>query len=109
MSDQNSDWDHDDDSGLAVDEAKPKLKPPKRYKVILLNDDYTPMEFVVQILARFFSMDQEKATQIMLMVHTKGKAICGEFSYQIAETKVEQVNDYSRQHQHPLMCSMEES
>ncbi len=106
MSDHKSDWDYDD--GLAVDEAKPKLKPPKRYKVILLNDDYTPMEFVVQILSRFFSMDQEKATQIMLMVHTKGKAVCGEFSYQIAETKVEQVNDYSRQHQHPLLCTMEE-
>ena len=106
MSDHKSDWDYDD--GLAVDEAKPKLKPPKRYKVILLNDDYTPMEFVVQILSRFFSMDQEKATQIMLMVHTKGKAVCGEFSYQIAETKVEQVNDYSREHQHPLLCTMEE-
>lgn len=107
MSDHKSDWDYED--GLAVDEAKPKLKPPKRYKVILLNDDYTPMEFVVQILSKFFSMDQEKATQIMLMVHTKGKAICGEFSYQIAETKVEQVNDYSRQHQHPLLCTMEEA
>ena len=109
MSDHDSDWDNDLDDGLAVQDAKPKLKPPKRYKVILLNDDYTPMEFVVQILASFFSMDQEQATQIMLMVHTKGKAICGEFSYQIAETKVEQVNDYSRQHQHPLMCSMEEA
>ncbi|HEY9201162.1 MAG TPA: ATP-dependent Clp protease adapter ClpS [Gammaproteobacteria bacterium] len=107
MSDHNSEWDHDD--GLAVDEAKPKLKPPRKYKVILLNDDYTPMEFVVQILAKFFSMDQEKATQIMLMVHTKGQAVCGEYSYQIAETKVEQVNDYSRQHQHPLLCTMEEA
>jgi ATP-dependent Clp protease adaptor protein ClpS len=107
MSDHNSEWDHDD--GLAVDEAKPKLKPPRKYKVILLNDDYTPMEFVVQILARFFGMDQEKATQIMLMVHTKGQAVCGEYSYQIAETKVEQVNDYSRQHQHPLLCTMEEA
>ncbi len=107
MSDHQSDW--DDDSGLAVDEARPRLKPPKRYKVILLNDDYTPMEFVVQILCKFFAMDQEKATQIMLMVHTKGKAVCGEFSYQIAETKVEQVNDYSRQHQHPLLCTMEEA
>ena len=106
MSDHNSEWDHDD--GLAVEEAKPKLKPPRKYKVVLLNDDYTPMEFVVQILAKFFSMDQEKATQIMLMVHTKGKAVCGEFSYQIAETKVELVNDYSRQHQHPLLCTMEE-
>lgn len=107
MSDHNSEWDHDD--GLAVDEAKPELKPPRKYKVILLNDDYTPMEFVVQILARFFGMDQEKATQIMLMVHTKGQAICGEYSYQIAETKVEQVNDYARQHQHPLLCTMEEA
>lgn len=107
MSDHSSEWDHDD--GLAVDEARPKLKPPRKYKVILMNDDYTPMEFVVQILAKFFSMDQEKATQIMLMVHTKGKAVCGEFSYQIAETKVEQVNDYSRQHQHPLLCTMEEA
>jgi ATP-dependent Clp protease adaptor protein ClpS len=107
MSDHNSEWDHDD--GLAVDEAKPKLKPPRKYKVILLNDDYTPMEFVVQILAKFFGMDQEKATQIMLMVHTKGQAVCGEYSYQIAETKVEQVNDYSRQHQHPLLCTMEEA
>lgn len=107
MSDHNSEWDHDD--GLAVDEAKPKLKPPRKYKVILLNDDYTPMEFVVQILAKFFGMDQEKATQIMLMVHTKGQAVCGEYSYQIAETKVEQVNDFSRQHQHPLLCTMEEA
>ncbi len=107
MSDHESDWDSDD--GLAVQEAKPKLKPPKKYKVVLLNDDYTPMEFVVQILSKFFKMNQEQATQIMLLVHTKGEAVCGEFSYQIAETKVEQVNDYSRQHQHPLMCTMEEA
>jgi len=107
MSDHNSDWDHEDD--LAVDEARPKLKPPRKYKVVLLNDDYTPMEFVVQILTQFFGMNQEKATQVMLMVHTKGHAVCGEFSYQIAETKVEQVNDYSRQHQHPLLCTMEEA
>ncbi len=107
MSDHESDWDSED--GLAVQEAKPKLKPPKKYKVVLLNDDYTPMEFVVQILSKFFKMNQEQATQIMLQVHTKGEAVCGEFSYQIAETKVEQVNDYSRQHQHPLMCTMEEA
>ena len=105
MSDQQSDW---EDGGLAVEESKPKLKPPKKYKVILMNDDFTPMEFVVQILSTFFSMDQEQATQVMLMVHTKGRAVCGEFSYQIAETKVEQVNNYSRQHQHPLLCTMEE-
>ena len=107
--DTGDEWEHDYDGGLAVQEEKAKLKPPKQYKVIVINDDYTPMEFVVQILSKFFSMDQEKATQIMLMVHTKGKAICGEFSYQIAETKVEQVNDYSRQHQHPLLCTMEEA
>jgi ATP-dependent Clp protease adaptor protein ClpS len=106
MSDQQSDWDHE--GGLAVEEAKPKLKPPKKYKVVLMNDDFTPMEFVVQILTSFFAMDQEQATQVMLMVHTKGKGVCGEFSYQIAETKVEQVNNYSREHQHPLLCTMEE-
>jgi ATP-dependent Clp protease adaptor protein ClpS len=106
MSDQQSDWNHDD--GLAVEEAKPKLKKPKKYKVVLLNDDYTPMEFVVQVLTKFFGMNQELATKVMLTVHTKGKAICGEYSYEIAETKVELVNDYSRQHQHPLLCTMEE-
>ena len=106
MSDHQQDYDHE--GGLAVEEAKPELKPPKKYKVILMNDDFTPMEFVVQILNSFFGMDQEQATQIMLLVHTKGKAVCGEFSYQIAETKVEQVNNYSRQHQHPLLCTMEE-
>jgi len=106
MSDQQSGW--DDEGSLAVEEAKPKLKPPKKYKVVLMNDDFTPMEFVVQILTSFFAMNQEQATQVMLMVHTKGKGICGEFSYQIAETKVEQVNNYSREHQHPLLCTMEE-
>jgi len=106
MSDQQSDWDHE--GSLAVEEAKPKLKPPKKYKVVLLNDDYTPMEFVVQILTSFFGMNQEQATKIMLTVHTKGKAICGEYDYEIAETKVEQVNNYSRKHQHPLLCTMEE-
>jgi len=98
----------EDDDGLAVEEARPELKPPRRYRVVLLNDDYTPMEFVVQILTGFFGMNQEQATQVMLLVHTKGQAVCGEFSFQIAETKVEQVNDYSRQHQHPLLCTMEE-
>ncbi|MDH5765276.1 MAG: ATP-dependent Clp protease adapter ClpS [Gammaproteobacteria bacterium] len=106
MSDQQSDLNHDGD--LAVEEATPKLKPPRKYKVVLLNDDYTPMEFVVQILTSFFGMNQERATKVMLTVHTRGKAICGEYSYEIAETKVEQVNDYSRQHQHPLLCTMED-
>lgn len=100
---------HITDDGLAVEEAKPKLKRPPLYKVILLNDDFTPMEFVVQILEKFFSMSREKATQIMLHVHTRGKGVCGVFTHEIAETKVAQVNEYSRRHQHPLLCTMEEA
>ena len=106
MSDKEIDIGHDD--GLALQEAKPKLKPPKRYKVVLMNDDFTPMEFVIQVLQSFFRLDRESAVQIMMSVHTKGKGICGVFSKDIAETKVVQVNEYSRQNQHPLMCSMEE-
>jgi len=103
------DWDHDYDGGLTVEEEKPKLKPPKQYKVIVNNDDYTPMEFVVQVLMMFFAMDNAKATRVMMSVHTKGKGICGTFSHEIAETKVDQVNEYSRMNQHPLMCTMEEA
>lgn len=107
------DWDHgqndDWDGGLTVEEEKPKLKPPKQYKVIVNNDDYTPMEFVVQVLMMFFAMDNAKATRVMMSVHTKGKGICGTFSHEIAETKVDQVNEYSRMNQHPLMCTMEEA
>ncbi|OOZ36479.1 ATP-dependent Clp protease adapter ClpS [Solemya velesiana gill symbiont] len=95
--------------GLAVQEAKPKLKRPPMYKVILLNDDYTPMEFVVKVLESFFSMDREKATQIMLHVHTRGVGVCGVYTKDIAETKVSQVNDFARSNQHPLLCSMEEA
>ena len=102
------DWDHDYDGGLAVEEEKPKLKPPKQYKVFVVNDDYTPMDFVVQVMIMFFSMDEAKATRVMMSVHTKGKGICGIFSHEIAETKVDQVNEYSRLNQHPLMCTMEE-
>lgn len=98
-----------DEGGLAVQEAKPKLKPPPLYKVILLNDDYTPMEFVVQVLETFFAMNREKATQIMLHVHTRGKGVCGVYTREIAETKVVQVNDFSRRHQHPLLCTLEEA
>ena len=93
--------------GLVLQEAKPKLKRPPMYKVILLNDDYTPMEFVVHILEVFFGMDRERATRIMLNVHTQGKGICGLFTRDIAETKVSQVNDYSRQNEHPLLCTLE--
>jgi len=98
-----------DDQGLSVLEAKPKIKRPPLYKVVLLNDDYTPMEFVVILLEKFFSMNREQATQVMLHIHTKGKGVCGVFSREVAETKVAQVNDYSRQNQHPLLCAMEEA
>lgn len=97
------------ESGLTVQEARPKLKRPPLYKVLLLNDDYTPMEFVVLVLEVFFGMNREKATQVMLHVHTRGVGVCGVFTKDIAETKVAQVNDYSRSNQHPLMCTMEEA
>jgi ATP-dependent Clp protease adaptor protein ClpS len=108
------DWDQyqgDDgyDDGLAVEEEKPKLKPPRQYKVVVMNDDYTPMEFVVQVLMTFFAMDNAKATRVMMSVHTKGKGICGTFSHDIAETKVDQVNEFSRINNHPLLCTMEEA
>ena len=77
--------------------------------MLLLNDDYTPMEFVVQVLERFFRMDRVRATQVMLHVHTRGMGVCGVFARDVAETKVVQVNDYSRSHQHPLLCTMEEA
>ncbi len=97
----------DQGQGLLVEKARPKLKPPKMYKVVLLNDDYTPMEFVVLVLEYFFSMNREKATQIMLHVHTRGKGVCGVYTHDIAETKVAQVNEFSQSHKHPLLCSME--
>ena len=96
-----------DDGGVALQEAPPKLKKPPMYKVVLLNDDYTPMEFVVQVLEQFFALSRTKATQVMLEVHTKGKGVCGIFTSEIAETKVSQVNEFARQNQHPLLCSME--
>ena len=98
---------HDD--GLAVQEARPKLKKPPMYQVVLLNDDYTPMEFVVLVLERFFSKDRSQATRIMLHVHTKGKGMCGTFVREIAETKVAIVNDYARSNNHPLLCTMEKT
>ena len=100
---------HRGDDGLALEEAKPKLKEPSMYRVFLLNDDYTPMEFVVTLLEKLFGMDREKATRIMLLVHSQGKGICGVYTYEIAETKVAQVNEYAQRHQHPLMCSMEQA
>jgi ATP-dependent Clp protease adaptor protein ClpS len=97
----------DVEGGLAVLPAKPKLKRPPMYKVVLLNDDYTPMDFVVEILETFFSMSREKATHIMLTVHVHGKAVCGIYTRDIAETKAAQVNQYSRENQHPLLCEIE--
>jgi ATP-dependent Clp protease adaptor protein ClpS len=94
---------------LATEEARPKLKRPPLFKVVLINDDYTPMEFVVHVLESFFLMNREKATRIMLHVHTRGKGVCGLFTRDIAETKVAQVNEYSRANQHPLLCAMEEA
>ena len=87
----------------------PKLKQPSRYRVVLINDDYTPMGFVVEVLESIFSMERNRATRVMLEVHTKGKGICGVFTYEIAETKVAQVMGIAQQQQHPLLCTMEES
>jgi ATP-dependent Clp protease adaptor protein ClpS len=92
---------------LAPEELKLKLKPPSLYRVVLLNDDYTPMEFVVDVLRKFFGMDVETATRVMLKVHTEGKGICGVFPREIAETKAVQVNDYARESEHPLLCDIE--
>lgn len=101
---------HDDDGqDLALEESKPRLKRPSLYRVILLNDDYTPMEFVVQVLEKVFGLDRNTATRIMLEVHTKGKGVCGVYIYEIAETKVAQVTGLAQQHQHPLLCTMEEA
>ena len=92
-----------------VTKTRPKIKRPSLYRVLLLNDDYTPMEFVVDVLERIFAMDRTTATRVMLEVHTKGKGVCGVFTFEIAETKVAQVTTYARQHQHPLLCTMEEA
>ncbi len=96
-------------TSLVVEEATPKLKKPPLFQVVLLNDDYTPMAFGVDVLQRIFGMDRSKATRVMLEVHTKGKGVCGVYTFEIAETKVAQVTAYARQHQHPLLCTMEEA
>jgi len=94
----------------AIDDAlKDKLQEPPRYNVLLLNDDYTPMDFVIEVLNKFFNMDSDKATEIMLTVHYKGKALCGTYSAEIAETKVDQVSRFALEHQHPLKCTMEQA
>ena len=92
-----------------IEALRSKLQPPKMYRVLLLNDDFTPMDFVITVLQRFFSLDNEQATRIMLKVHNEGRAACGVFSRDVAATKVEQVSAFARQHQHPLACLMEEN
>ncbi|PSW21097.1 ATP-dependent Clp protease adapter ClpS [Photobacterium sanctipauli] len=92
-----------------LEEEDVQVKPPSMYKVILNNDDYTPMDFVIEVLQKFFSMDLEKSTQLMLTVHYEGKAVCGTFTAEVAETKVAQVMMYAREHEHPLLCTMEKA
>lgn len=94
---------------VAAQEAEPEVKRPPLFKVVIVNDDYTPMEFVVEVLQTIFRIDRNKAVQIMLYVHTRGKGVAGIFTYEIAETKAAQVNEYARQHQHPLLCTLEEA
>ena len=111
--------DDDDDAGIGIREGqgqvgiatrtRAKPKKPSQYKVLMLNDDYTPMEFVVMVLKRFFRMDLEQATRVMLHVHQKGVGVCGVFPYEVAETKVNQVMDFARQNQHPLQCTLEKA
>ena len=106
LSDDDKNAVYDPSTGVII-ESKPKTKKPSMYKVLMLNDDYTPMEFVVHVLERFFGKKREEATQIMLHVHRRGVGVCGVYTYEVAETKVTQVVDYARQHQHPLQCTLE--
>ena|SRR5699024_4868490 len=109
MSEKKQHYDPGSGDGLALEEAKSKVGKPPLYKVVVLNDDYTPMEFVVEVLQRFFSLSRDRATSIMLHVHTRGRGVAGVFTYEIAETKVVMVNDYAREHGHPLQCALEET
>ncbi len=96
-------------TGLVVEEAPPKLKKPRQFKVVMLNDDYTPMEFVVLVLEQLFHLSNDQAVEVMLAVHQKGKGVCGVYSREIAETKVAQALDLARRKEHPLQCTMEEA
>ncbi len=107
MSEQHIDY--DDDDTLLLESTKSKLSKPPMYRVIILNDDYTPMEFVVHVLEAIFGHNREDATRIMLNVHKSGKGVCGIFTRDIAETKITQVNSYSRENKHPLLCDIEEN
>lgn len=109
MSDQEKHSGNQGSDGLALQESRPEVRKPPLYKVVILNDDYTPMEFVVDVLQRFFDLSRDKATSIMLHVHTRGRGVAGIYTYEIAETKVVMVNDYAREHQHPLQSTLEET
>jgi len=106
--DQDDTGDNDPNIGVAT-RTRTRTKKPSLYKVLMLNDDYTPMEFVVHVLQHFFRMDMEEATRVMLHVHQRGVGVCGIFSYEVAETKVNQVMDFARQNQHPLQCTLEKA
>ena len=106
MSDNERNGRDDRQTGVVV-KSKPKTKKPSMYKVLLLNDDYTPMEFVVHVLERFFSKSREEATRIMMHVHRRGVGVCGVYTYEVAETKVTQVIDFARRNEHPLQCTLE--
>jgi len=105
--DQNDDW-HDENQ-LVVAPVKPSLKQPPKYRVLMLNDDYTPMDFVIEVLESLFSMATDSATRTMMQVHTEGQAPCGIYTFEIAEAKVEQANSYAQSRGHPLQCTMEEA
>jgi ATP-dependent Clp protease adaptor protein ClpS len=107
LSKEDDDYHHDHEDNLLVQEAQPVVKKPPMYKVIMLNDDYTPMEFVVYALENFFGMGREQATKVMLQVHTEGKAICGVYTKDIAETKAAQVNQCAEDNEHPLLCEID--
>jgi ATP-dependent Clp protease adaptor protein ClpS len=106
MSDNDKRSDDDQSTGVVI-KTKPRTRKPSLYKVLMLNDDYTPMEFVVHVLERFFAKNRDEATRIMMHVHRRGVGICGVYTYEVAETKVTQVMDFARQHQHPLQCTLE--
>lgn len=109
MSDDDEQGDDRGGSAGVATRTRAKTKKPTPYRVLLLNDDYTPMEFVVGVLERFFRMSPEQATQVMLHVHQRGVGVCGVFTYEVAETKVAQVMEYARRHQHPLQCTLEKA
>lgn len=102
-----ADQQYEGDRGLALKPARPEIARPPLFQVLLLNDDFTPMDFVVEVLRGFFNFNQEQAVQVMLHVHTRGRGVCGVFTREVAETKVVHVNEFSRAHQHPLLCTME--